>query len=142
VREAKSQPEPYSTVPAYPEKESAGGNAQTAVSQEMLKRIADAHLSRPEGFTVHPKVWPQLKRRAASLAEGPIDWGSAEILAFGSLLLQGRPVRLSGQDTRRGTFVSRFATIIDRHNASEWTPLANLSEDQARFYAYDSLLSE
>src|SRR5699024_1703801 len=52
------------------------------------------------------------------------------------------PVRLSGQDTRRGTFVSRFATIIDRHNASEWTPLANLSEDQARFYAYDSLLSE
>src|SRR5699024_4635894 len=95
-----------------------------------------------EGFTVHPKVWPQLQRRAASMTEGPIDWGSAEILAFGSLLLQGRPVRLSGQDTRRGTLVSRFATIIDRHNASEWTPLANLSGDQARFYAYDSLLSE
>ncbi len=142
VREAKSQPEPYSTVPAYPEKESASGSAETAVSQEMLKRIADAHLSRPEGFTVHQKVWPQLQRRAASMTEGPIDWGTAEILAFGSLLLQGRPVRLSGQDTRRGTFVSRFATIIDRHNASEWTPLANLSEDQARFYAYDSLLSE
>jgi multifunctional 2-oxoglutarate metabolism enzyme len=56
--------------------------------------------------------------------------------------MQGRPVRLSGQDTRRGTFVSRFATVIDRVNAAEWTPLQNLSEDQAQFYVYDSLLSE
>jgi 2-oxoglutarate dehydrogenase E1 component len=56
--------------------------------------------------------------------------------------MEGRPVRLAGQDTRRGTFVSRFATIIDRKNANEWTPLSNLSEDQANFYVYDSLLSE
>jgi 2-oxoglutarate dehydrogenase E1 component len=85
---------------------------------------------------------PQLQRRANAIADGPIDWGTGEILAFGSLLMDGRPVRLAGQDSRRGTFVQRFATIIDRHNADEWTPLANLSEDQANFHAYDSLLSE
>jgi 2-oxoglutarate dehydrogenase E1 component len=91
---------------------------------------------------VHPKVLPQLQRRAAAIAEGPIDWGTGEILALGSLLMDGRPVRLAGQDSRRGTFVSRFATIIDRTNANEWTPLANLTEEQAQFYVYDSLLSE
>ena len=85
---------------------------------------------------------PQLQRRAAAITDGPIDWGTGEILAFGSLLMDGRPVRLAGQDSRRGTFVSRFATIIDRINADEWTPLANLTEDQAKFYVYDSLLSE
>jgi 2-oxoglutarate dehydrogenase E1 component len=85
---------------------------------------------------------PQLQRRATAITDGPIDWGTGEILAFGSLLMDGRPVRLSGQDSRRGTFVQRFATIIDRRNADEWTPLANLSEDQAQFYVYDSLLSE
>ena len=85
---------------------------------------------------------PQLQRRAAAITDGPIDWGTGEILAFGSLLMEGRPVRLAGQDSRRGTFVSRFATIIDRHNADEWTPLSNLTEDQAKFYVYDSLLSE
>jgi 2-oxoglutarate dehydrogenase E1 component len=107
-----------------------------------MKRIADSYVTPPEGFTVHPKVMPQLQRRANAIADGPIDWGTGEILAFGSLLMDGRPVRLAGQDSRRGTFVQRFATIIDRHNADEWTPLANLSEDQANFHAYDSLLSE
>src|SRR3712207_2801702 len=82
------------------------------------------------------------QRRAAAITEGPIDWGTGEILAFASLLMDGRPVRLAGQDSRRGTFASRFAVIIDRQNADEWTPLANLSEDQAKFYVYDSLLSE
>jgi 2-oxoglutarate dehydrogenase E1 component len=96
----------------------------------------------PDNFTVHPKVLPQLQRRAAAITEGPIDWATGEVLAFGSLLMQGRPVRLAGQDSRRGTFVQRFATIIDRHTAAEWTPLQNLSEDQAQFYVYDSLLSE
>jgi 2-oxoglutarate dehydrogenase E1 component len=96
----------------------------------------------PEGFTVHPKVLPQLQRRAAAITDGPIDWATGEILAFASLLLDGRPVRLAGQDSRRGTFTQRFATIIDRRNGDEWTPLSNLSEDQAKFYVYDSLLSE
>jgi len=140
VREASSQPSEWTTVPDYPEKPS--GETRTAVPTEVLKRIADAYVTPPEGFTVHPKVMPQLQRRSAAIADGPIDWGTGEILAFGSLLMEGRPVRLAGQDSRRGTFVSRFATIIDRVNADEWTPLANLTEDQAKFYVYDSLLSE
>ena len=141
VREAKSADD-YVTVPEYPTKGAAAGSCDTAISQEVLKRIADAHVSAPQGFTVHPKVLPQLQRRAAAITEGPIDWGTGEILAFGSLLMQGRPVRLSGQDSRRGTFVQRFATIIDRRTAAEWTPLQNLTTDQAQFYVYDSLLSE
>jgi len=142
VREATSQTGEYITVPEYPEKGAASGSADSAVTPEVLKRIADAHVSVPEGFTVHPKVLPQLQRRAAAITEGPIDWGTGEILAFGSLLMQGRPVRLAGQDTRRGTFVSRFATVIDRVTAAEWTPLQNLTDDQASFHVYDSLLSE
>ena len=140
VREADSQPTEWTTVPDYPEK--SVGTAQTAVTPEVMKRIADAYVTPPEGFTVHPKVMPQLQRRSNAIADGPIDWGTGEILAFGSLLMDGRPVRLAGQDSRRGTFVSRFATIIDRVNADEWTPLSALTEDQAKFHVYDSLLSE
>jgi multifunctional 2-oxoglutarate metabolism enzyme len=140
VREAGEAPDEWTTVPDYPEKHAV--EEATAIPMEFLKRIADAHVNAPDGFTVHPKVLPQLQRRAAAITDGPIDWGTGEILAFGSLLMDGRPVRLSGQDSRRGTFVSRFATIIDRRNADEWTPLANLTEDQAQFYVYDSLLSE
>ncbi len=141
VRESEADPSEWTTVPVYPDKPTEP-KATTAVSREVLKRVADAHVNTPPGFTVHPKVLPQLQRRAAAITDGPIDWGTGEILAFASLLLEGRPVRLAGQDSRRGTFVQRFATIIDRNNGDEWTPLANLSEDQGRFFAYDSLLSE
>jgi 2-oxoglutarate decarboxylase len=140
VREASTQPDDWTTVPDYPDK--PAGKATTAVTNEVLKRISDAYVTPPDGFTVHPKVMPQLQRRAAAITDGPIDWGTGEILALGSLLMEGRPVRLAGQDSRRGTFVSRFATIIDRTNADEWTPLSSLTEDQAKFYVYDSLLSE
>jgi 2-oxoglutarate dehydrogenase E1 component len=140
VREADSQPSEWTTVPDYPEK--SPGAARTAVTPEVMKRIADAYVTPPNGFTVHPKVMPQLQRRANAIADGPIDWGTGEILALGSLLMEGRPVRLAGQDSRRGTFVSRFATIIDRVNAHEWTPLSALTDDQAKFHVYDSLLSE
>ncbi len=141
VRKASIEPmSDWTTVPDYPEKQP--GTATTAVTNEVMKRISDAYVTPPEGFTVHPKVMPQLQRRAAAITDGPIDWGTGEIIAFGSLLMEGRPVRLAGQDSRRGTFVSRFATIIDRTNADEWTPLSSLTEDQARFYVYDSLLSE
>jgi 2-oxoglutarate dehydrogenase E1 component len=141
VREATNEaPTDWTTVPDYPEK--PAGEFSTAVTHEVLKRISDSYTTPPDGFTVHPKVMPQLQRRAAAITDGPIDWGTGEILAFGSLLMDGRPVRLAGQDSRRGTFVSRFATIIDRTNADEWTPLTNLTDDQAKFYVYDSLLSE
>ncbi len=140
VREADSQPSEWTTVPDYPDK--PVGEATTAVTPEVMKRIADSYVTPPDGFTVHAKVMPQLQRRSQAITDGPIDWGTGEILALGSLLMEGRPVRMSGQDSRRGTFVSRFATIIDRINADEWTPLSSLTEDQAKFHIYDSLLSE
>jgi 2-oxoglutarate dehydrogenase E1 component len=140
VREADSHPTEWTTVPDYPEK--PGGTAQTAIAPEVRKRRADAYVTPPQGSAVHPKVMPQLQRRSNAIADGPIDWGTGEILALGSLLMDGRPVRLAGQDSRRGTFVQRFATIIDRTHANEWTPLSALTEDQAKFHIYDSLLSE
>jgi 2-oxoglutarate dehydrogenase complex dehydrogenase (E1) component-like enzyme len=75
-------------------------------------------------------------------SSGGVDWATAELFAFGSLVLEGRTVRLAGQDSRRGTFTQRHATLIDRNNGAEYTPLRQLSHDQAHFFAYDSLLSE
>ena len=96
----------------------------------------------PEGFTVHPKLRQLLDKRAQMVREGDIDWAMGELLAFGILLKEGTPVRLAGQDSRRGTFVQRHAVLIDKDTAQEWTPLLNLGEGQARFWVYDSLLSE
>jgi multifunctional 2-oxoglutarate metabolism enzyme len=142
TREAEGQPPAGVSGPSYPDKPEQAGGPVTAVSEETLKRIGDAHLSLPEGFSVHPKVLPQLQRRAAMFTEGGMDWGTAEIAAFGSLLLDGRPIRLAGQDTRRGTFVQRFAAIVDRVTGESYAPLQNLDPEQAKFYVYDSLLSE
>jgi len=114
----------------------------TAITEETIKRIADAHVSLPDGFTVHPRLKRLLDRRVAMASSGGIDWSFAEILAFGSALLDGVPVRLAGQDSRRGTFVQRHAVLIDRRTGAEYTPVASLDEQQARFWAYDSLLSE
>ncbi len=114
----------------------------TAVSLEVMKRIGDAHVSPPSTFTVHPKLRQLLEKRSQMSREGAIDWGYGELLAFGSLLLEGVPVRLAGQDSRRGTFVQRHAVLTDKNSGEEWTPLLYLSEDQARFWVYDSLLSE
>nr|WP_029432753.1 multifunctional oxoglutarate decarboxylase/oxoglutarate dehydrogenase thiamine pyrophosphate-binding subunit/dihydrolipoyllysine-residue succinyltransferase subunit [Blastococcus sp. URHD0036] len=115
---------------------------ETAISTEVLKAIGDAHVSFPPDFTPHPKLQKMLERRAAMVSEGGIDWAMGELLAFGSLLLQGIPVRLAGQDSRRGTFVQRHAVLIDRESAAEYTPLLHLGGDQAKFFVYDSLLSE
>jgi 2-oxoglutarate dehydrogenase complex dehydrogenase (E1) component-like enzyme len=114
----------------------------TAVTQDVLDTIGKAHVALPEGFTPHPKLAPLMEKRAAMVTEGGIDWAFGEVLAFGSLLLQGTPVRLSGQDSRRGTFVQRHATLIDRNSGAEHTPLKHLGPDAAPFYVYDSLLSE
>ena len=115
---------------------------QTAVPASVLHRIGQAHVSPPEGFTVHPKLAQLLEKRERMSREGGIDWGYGEILAFGSLLIEGTPVRLAGQDSRRGTFVQRHAVLHDRETGAEWTPLLYLSGDQAKFWAYDSSLSE
>ncbi len=114
----------------------------TAIPVEVLKRIADSQVTWPDGFTVHRKLKPQLERRAAMASQGNIDWAMAELLAFGSVMLDGHPVRFSGQDSRRGTFVQRHAVLVDSKNGREYTPLANLDPSQGRFWIYDSLLSE
>ncbi|SFK29229.1 multifunctional oxoglutarate decarboxylase/oxoglutarate dehydrogenase thiamine pyrophosphate-binding subunit/dihydrolipoyllysine-residue succinyltransferase subunit [Cellulomonas sp. KH9] len=115
---------------------------QTAVPASILQRIGQAHVSPPEGFTVHPKLAQLLDKRERMSRDGGIDWGYGEILAFGSLLIEGTPVRLAGQDSRRGTFVQRHAVLHDRETGAEWTPLLYLSGDQAKFWVYDSSLSE
>jgi 2-oxoglutarate dehydrogenase E1 component len=114
----------------------------TAISVENIHHLGDAFVNKPEGFTLHPKLEQLMQKRAAMVREGGIDWAMAELLAFGSLLREGVPVRLSGQDSRRGTFVQRHAVLIDKVTAKEWTPLKNLDKDQAHFWIYDSLLSE
>jgi len=114
----------------------------TGVPLEVIHLIGDAHANKPDGFTVHSKLQQQLDKRVTMSREGGIDWGFGELLAFGSLLVEGTPVRLAGQDSRRGTFVQRHAVLHDRSNGQEWLPLTNLSDSQGRFFVYDSLLSE
>lgn len=115
---------------------------QTAAPAKALQRIGAAHVRPPEGFTVHPKLAQLLAKREQMSREGGIDWGYGELMAFGSLLIEGTPVRLAGQDSRRGTFVQRHAVLHDRETGAEWTPLLYLSADQAKFWVYDSSLSE
>ncbi|WP_448809411.1 multifunctional oxoglutarate decarboxylase/oxoglutarate dehydrogenase thiamine pyrophosphate-binding subunit/dihydrolipoyllysine-residue succinyltransferase subunit [Agromyces bauzanensis] len=119
-----------------------GELSTTAVSLEVVHTIGDAFDNKPAGFTVHPKIQQLLSKRLDMSRNGKIDWGFGELLALGSLLLEGTPVRLAGQDARRGTFVQRHAVLHDRVNGQEWLPLQNLSDNQARFWIYDSLLSE
>ncbi|MCV7014658.1 multifunctional oxoglutarate decarboxylase/oxoglutarate dehydrogenase thiamine pyrophosphate-binding subunit/dihydrolipoyllysine-residue succinyltransferase subunit [Mycolicibacterium madagascariense] len=120
----------------------------TAVDKSLLARIGDAHLAVPEGFTVHPRVKPVLEKRREMAYEGKVDWAFGELLALGSLVAEGKLVRLSGQDTRRGTFTQRHAVIIDRSTGAEFTPLEllTLNEDGTptggRLMVYDSALSE
>jgi multifunctional 2-oxoglutarate metabolism enzyme len=142
TRDTSESDSAYLTAPVSPADVRMDGQAATAVSPEVIKRIADSYVNIPNGFTVHPKVMPQLQRRAGLLTGGGIDWATAEIAALGSILLEGQAVRLAGQDSRRGTFTQRFAVIIDRATGAEWVPLAHLQEDQGHFYIYDSLLSE
>lgn len=115
---------------------------ETAITPDQLAHIGDAFTNPPQGFTVHPKLQQAMEKRALSTREGGIDWATGELSAFGSLLMEGTPVRLAGQDSRRGTFVQRHAVLIDKNTAEEWTPLLYLGEGQARFWVYDSLLSE
>ncbi|UNX53998.1 multifunctional oxoglutarate decarboxylase/oxoglutarate dehydrogenase thiamine pyrophosphate-binding subunit/dihydrolipoyllysine-residue succinyltransferase subunit [Georgenia sp. TF02-10] len=115
---------------------------QTAVPAEVLQRIGQAHVRPPADFAVHPKLEKLLARREEMSRAGGIDWGFGELLAFGSLLMEGTPVRLAGQDTRRGTFVQRHSVLHDHTNGAEWTPLMYLTPDQAKFWVYDSSLSE
>ncbi len=116
---------------------------QTGVSVERLAQIAEALASVPSGFQVHKKLLPLLDRRRKVVADnGPIDWALGEALAFGSLVTEGTPVRLSGQDSSRGTFSQRHAVVVDQTTGHEYAPLDHIAETQARFEVYDSHLSE
>ena len=115
---------------------------ETKISASMLQRIADAAVQFPEGFTPHPRVKSVLDRRVEMSRKGGIDWAFGELIALGSIAMEGRLVRLSGQDTRRGTFVQRHSVLIDHKTGAEYLPLQNLSEDQARVLIYDSALTE
>ena len=115
----------------------------TGVGQDELTKIGQALVSYPAGFHIHPKVKKLLEQRL-EMAQGkrPIDFGMAEALAFGSLLKEGVPVRLSGQDTRRGTFNQRHAALIDIENEQDYVPLEHLATGPAWFEIYNSTLSE
>ncbi len=116
---------------------------KSAALPAQIERIGDSYMAYPEGFTPHRKV-RQLseRRRAMSRGETPVDWGFAELLAWGTMLMDGTPVRVTGQDSRRATFVQRHAVLHDQNDGREFTPLDFLTEDQAKFSIYDSPLSE
>jgi multifunctional 2-oxoglutarate metabolism enzyme len=115
---------------------------ETGVERERLEVVHEALTSFPTDFEPHPKLRKMIERRADVLDRGAIDWPHGEALAFGTLLLEGFPVRLSGQDSRRGTFSQRHAVLVDYRTGEEHFPLQHLSDAQGDFRAYDSLLSE
>ncbi|MEU7002157.1 multifunctional oxoglutarate decarboxylase/oxoglutarate dehydrogenase thiamine pyrophosphate-binding subunit/dihydrolipoyllysine-residue succinyltransferase subunit [Nonomuraea sp. NPDC046570] len=114
----------------------------TAITDETLKRVVDTQLNLPEGFTIHPRLAPVIQRRGQMVEQDQIDWSMGETLAFGSLLIDGHPVRLVGQDSRRGTFTQRHAVLVDRVTGEEHTPLKAFNDGTTKLYIYDSLLSE
>jgi len=130
-------------APAPSAKEEAVVEIETGVARESLGTIGRVLTTVPPGFRLNPKMVQQLARRA-KMAEGslPLDWGTAEALAFGSLLLEGTPIRISGQDSSRGTFSQRHAVYFDTATGEAWTPLATLDPKQAPFESVDSPLSE
>lgn len=131
-------------APAYsgPKAGETSHSQPTAVAREVIERIGDAQVSVPEGFQVHSKLMNLLRKRQSMSRQGGIDWGFGELLAFGSLLMEGVPVHMTGEDVRRATFAQRHAVMHDQRNGSEWTPLDYLTPNQAKLSIVDSLLSE
>jgi 2-oxoglutarate dehydrogenase E1 component len=118
-------------------------NVPTGISSVEISELTAALTTYPRSFAIHPKVKKLLEQRQEMGAgKRPVDFGMAEALAFGSLLREGVPVRLSGQDSKRGTFNQRHAALIDTENEEEYVPLSHVSESQAAFEAYNSTLSE
>jgi len=126
-----------------PERESEWTDGDTSVPDDVLKKIGAAISTAPANFEVNSKILRQLeaKRTAIETGEG-IDWATGEALAYGSLLLEGNRVRLSGEDVQRGTFSQRHAVLIDQATQNEYTPLNNIAPDQKKIEVYNSLLSE
>ncbi len=115
----------------------------TAVTPEALRQVGLALARVPAGFDLNPKIARQLEAKRAMIETGQgIDWSTGEALAFGTLLLEGHRVRLSGEDCQRGTFSQRHAVLVDQTNQNEYVPLNNIDPDQAKIEIYNSLLSE
>jgi multifunctional 2-oxoglutarate metabolism enzyme len=129
---AKAPPTPIGVLPAI----------ETGVDRAVLDRIVEALHTYPENFHVHPKLDKQIQTRAKLYESGDVDWSLAEALAFGSLLIEGADIRLSGQDSRRGTFSQRHAVLVDNESGEGYIPLAHLDASHGKFFIYDSLLSE
>lgn len=129
---AARPPKPVGVLPHIP----------TGVDRSRLEEIFAKLTDYPEGFTIHPKLAKQFDMRAKMYADGDVDWALAETLAYGSLVQEGQPVRLTGEDSRRGTFSHRHAALIDYENGDAWIPLDNLESADAKFWVFDSLLSE
>ncbi|MEZ0333735.1 MAG: multifunctional oxoglutarate decarboxylase/oxoglutarate dehydrogenase thiamine pyrophosphate-binding subunit/dihydrolipoyllysine-residue succinyltransferase subunit, partial [Gemmatimonadales bacterium] len=120
-----------------------GLEVETALSPEFINALNDQLLSWPEGFTVHPKLRKQLERRRSALGtEGGIDWAHAETLALASLLTEGVPIRLTGQDTERGTFSQRHLVLHDAETGRSWAPIQKLPGALAPMELHNSPLSE
>jgi 2-oxoglutarate dehydrogenase E1 component len=115
---------------------------RTAIERAQIERILNGLTIFPAGFNIHPKLRNWLERRKEVLNGTPLDWATAEALAFGSLVLEGTPVRLSGQDSGRGTFSQRHLEFYDYESGDLYVPMQHLSQDQARFEVWDSSLSE
>ena len=126
----------------FPKPLSDAPDCVTGVEQARIDQIHKVLTTVPDGFSPHPKLKKMLEKRRGLLDNDAIDWSHAEALAFGSLLLEGFTVRLSGQDSRRGTFSQRHSMLVDYETEDEYVFLNHLSDDQPRFMAYDSLLSE
>jgi 2-oxoglutarate dehydrogenase E1 component len=139
TRDASSGPSTRITRLRTPEPEPA---VETAIDTGLLKRIGEAHVNLPDGVTPHKRVAQLLERRHKMSVEGNIDWGFGEIVAFGSLLAQGVTVRLSGQDSKRGTFVQRHAAVVDAVSGRDYFPIQHVTDQGGRLFVYDSLLSE
>jgi 2-oxoglutarate dehydrogenase E1 component len=135
-------PQPNQSDLTEPQEPTAVSVVDTGVPRAQLERIVDALVTSPPGFAVHPKLQRIIGNRRKNFDEDHVDWALAEALAFGSLLLEHTPVRLAGQDTRRGTFSQRHSVLVDHVTEQEYTPLAHLGADEAPFMVYDSVLSE
>ncbi len=117
-------------------------SVDTGVSRAVLDQVAAAMDETPAGFTVHPKLLKTLQGRRQLYDAGEVDWSMGEALAFGSLLVEGTDIRLSGQDSRRGTFSQRHQVLVDYETGAEWLPLSGLAREGGKLWLYDSLLSE
>ena len=141
---AKKKEEPFQVqeLSAVDPEEVSRPSPHTAVDRATLELVVEGITTFPSEFHVHPKLAGSLRKRHEVLNGAPMDWATAETLAFGSLVLEGTPVRLSGQDSGRGTFSQRHLELYDSETGDRYIPLRHLSPNQARFDVFDSSLSE